>query len=286
MKVVQADGVVTKSGGQVVKNVSGYDMTRLHIGGLGTLGVIAEVSLKLTPLPRVETTIVAAFDTSDKCLSAALGVFHSGVVPLAMTCFDAQSDRRAGILGLGGDHFLAVRLGGRPLTLDRQLRDCDSICREHGSTAIEKLDASDAGRVWRKLADFGWEDSTRSAVAGRASLLPTRVREVTVGIHGLGDEYPLHPAVISHPGHGTVLIHWFADADEASDDTAGDVLGQTLDVVHRAGGQMVIERCPVNLKSRFDIWDDVGESLAIMRRMREQYDPRRVLNPGRFVGGI
>ena len=64
MKVVQADGVVTKSGGQVVKNVSGYDMARLHIGGLGTLGVIVEVSVKLTPLPHHEKTVIASYDTA------------------------------------------------------------------------------------------------------------------------------------------------------------------------------------------------------------------------------
>ena len=62
MRVVQADGTVTKSGGQVVKNVSGYDMSRLHIGGLGTLGVIAEVSFKLTPLPQRQATLLGGFE--------------------------------------------------------------------------------------------------------------------------------------------------------------------------------------------------------------------------------
>ena len=286
MKVVQADGKMTKSGGQVVKNVSGYDMTRLHIGGLGTLGVIAEVSLKLTPLPRVEATLVAAFETSDKCLNAALGVFHSHVVPLALTCFDGASNQRGDIVEFDGSHLLAVRLGCRPLTLDRQVRDCDSIFREHGSMAVETLDASTAAKVWRKLADFGWSQTTRPTIAGRASLVPTRVPEVTAGVHRLGDTVPLRPAAVSHPGHGTVLIHWFADTDEVDDDIAGDTLGRTLDIVHAAGGRMTIEQCPVDLKSRFDIWDDVGEPLAIMRRMREQYDPKRMLNPGRFVGGI
>ena len=65
MKVVFAAGTLTKSGGQVVKNVSGYDMARLHIGGLGTLGVITEVSFKLTPLPAKEGSITVGFDSRD-----------------------------------------------------------------------------------------------------------------------------------------------------------------------------------------------------------------------------
>ena len=286
MKVVQADGRVTKSGGQVVKNVSGYDMTRLHIGGLGTLGVIAEVSLKLTPLPRVDSTLVAAFETSDKCLNAALGIFRSKVVPLALTCFDGEADQRADILGLEGGHFLAVRLGGRPLTAERQVRDCDSICRELGSTAVDTLDTSASVKVWRKLADFGWDDPTRPAVAGRASLVPTKVPEVIDRVHALREDTPLRPAIISHPGHGTALIHWFVDPYEAGDDTTVDALSKTLNVVHEAGGQMIIEQCPSELKPRFDVWDDVGESVAIMQRMKEQYDPKRILNPGRYAGGI
>ena len=68
MRVVQADGTITKSGGQVVKNVSGYDMSRLHVGGLGTLGVIAEVSFKLTPLPQRQATLLGGFESMETAL--------------------------------------------------------------------------------------------------------------------------------------------------------------------------------------------------------------------------
>ena len=94
MKVVQPDGRVTKSGGQVVKNVSGYDMSRLHVGGLGTLGIILEASFKLTPVPMYEKTILAAFRGIEEAQTAALGIFNSYVMPLAMTAFDASASRK------------------------------------------------------------------------------------------------------------------------------------------------------------------------------------------------
>ena len=81
MKVVQADGTITKSGGQVVKNVSGYDMSRLHIGGLGTLGIISEVAFKLTPVPKTQATVVALFETYDAALAAAIDIFQSALPP-------------------------------------------------------------------------------------------------------------------------------------------------------------------------------------------------------------
>ena len=81
MTVAQPDGRITHAGGRVVKNVSGYDMARLHVGGLGTLGIIAEASFKLTPLPARRATVLATFDSARRSFEAALAVFSSGVVP-------------------------------------------------------------------------------------------------------------------------------------------------------------------------------------------------------------
>ena len=286
MKVVHADGTTTKSGGQVVKNVSGYDMSRLHIGGLGTLGVIAEVSFRLAPLPRSEATVVATFGTTQHCSAAALGIFDSQVVPMALTCFDRPANERANVLGDDGGYFLAVRLGGRPRTLERQVQECSRICREHGATTVESLESGQAVTVWRTLADFGWDPTSRPTMAARASVAPTRILEVAQELERSGLGTGLIPAIVAHPAYGTVLISWFADEDLISEDVAGDTLGQARDSVHKAGGHMTVERCLLAIKTRIDVWDEAGAPLDIMRSMKEQYDPSGILNPGRFVGGI
>ena len=111
MKVAQADGRITQSGGNVVKNVSGYDMARLHVGGLGTLGIITEISFKLTPMPRHETTLLAHFDSVSGCLSAALGIFNSGVMPIAMTAFNGNVGNRIGLEDGGGAAIMGLQCG-------------------------------------------------------------------------------------------------------------------------------------------------------------------------------
>ena len=173
MKVVQADGQVVKSGGRVVKNVSGYDMARLHIGGLGSLGIIAEASFKLTPLPRNETTLVAAFGSGRRCLETGLSIFHSDVTPLALTSFDRCANEQGEVVSLDGDHFLAIRLGGRPLTLQRQVRECLSLCHLGG-----RRDRRNPGRsnrvesvAARRRFRLGREDV---AGDGRSHLNPAR----------------------------------------------------------------------------------------------------------------
>ena len=286
MKVVHADGQVTKSGGQVVKNVSGYDMSRLHIGGIGTLGVIAEVSLKLTPLPDDETTVLAEYQHSAQCLGAALDIFHGDVVPLALTTFDREASRRIEGGEPRGAHSLAVRVGGRPLTLQRQIRECQQACQRHGPSQVEVLVNGDATSLWRSLADFGWDESSSPQIGARVSLPPSRVPEFIEGLQRLEESGGLLLAIVSHPAHGTVLIGWFGSGDGLSTDAAAGVIRYTTEAVHILGGKTVVERCPPEVKPHIDVWDDPGESLSIMRRLKNQYDPKRVLNPGRFAGGI
>ena len=266
--------------------MSGYDMARLHIGGLGTLGVISEVSFKLTPLPPKEATVVAAFDSSEQCLNAGLDIFHSHVTPLALTSFDSRVNERARVMGLDGSHFLAVRLGGRPRTLERQLRECSLLCHQHGATTIESLDRADASVAWRRVADFGWDETSTPVMAGRVSAMPSKIAGVTRALEQPDGTSGLHPAIIAHPGYGNVLIHWFSDGNAVPDEAVVNVLRQTRETVHHERGRLIIERCPQSVKSEFDVWDDVGEPLTTMRRMKEQYDPKGILNPGRFVGGI
>lgn len=286
MKVVQADGKVIESGGQVVKNVSGYDMARLHIGGLGTLGIIAEVSLKLTPLPVGQSTLVAVYDDLNSSIEAGLAVFHSDVMPLALTAFDGNANERMRAVEIRGGGFLAIRLAGRPLTLERQIRECRSVCEALGPSEVALLPGDDASGVWRSLADFGWDDGTAPEIGVRASLVPTRVQELAEALPTFAQDGALEPAMVAHPAHGTVLMGWYGDETGSHDDRAAALVREVRDGVHQLEGVSTIEKCPPDVKAGIDVWDSVGESEAVMRRVKEQYDPGRILNPGRFVGGI
>ena len=285
MKVVQADGKTVKSGGQVVKNVSGYDMARLHVGGLGTLGVIVEVSFKLAPLPAAETTLVASFGSHDRAVEAGLGIMHSGMTPLALTSFDEMANATSGLLPPSQGH-LAIRLGGRPRTLKRMTDDSSSISRSAGARSVEALDEATAASLWRGLADFGWDDGPTPAMAGRVSVLPANVARLVESIKAEAVFNGLRTAVLCHPGYGTVTVLWFAAERAVREDVARYTLVRARDISHTMGGRMSIDRCPIDVRRKIDVWDDVGDSLAVMRRLKSQFDPKSTLNPGRFVAGI
>ena len=275
MKVAQADGRITQSGGNVVKNVSGYDMARLHVGGLGTLGIITEVSFKLTPMPRHETTLIAKFGMVEQCLDAALGIFNSGVMPLALTVFNRAVAERIGINeGDSGESVLAVRLGGRPRTLRRMENEAFFAIRERTSH-VDRLE-DEAGAVWSQLADFGYADGNESSLAARIALLPGSVARV-ISLLSQDDD----PAIVAQPGYGMMSAHWFGESEDP-----GELIRQARAYAHRVGGSLIIERAPPAIKDGLDVWDYTGGSLEVMKSLKAQYDPNGILNPNRFTGGI
>ena len=286
MKVVQADGTITKSGGQVVKNVSGFDMARLHIGALGTLGVIAEVSLKLTPRPAGEATVLAGFDQPGPCIDAALGLFRSGLMPLALAVFDAQADRRMGTRGSSnagaqGEWRLAVRLGGRARTLDRQVKESRAAV---GSAGADVLEADDAAPLWRALGDFGWDRATRPMLGFRANVTPSGVGPLIEEIQGIDRTDGLDPAIVAHPAHGTVLASWLGDG-RVREPIPG-ILERMRNLASQAGGHIVVEQAPLIARAGIDVWGGIGGPEQVARGLKSQYDPKGILNPGRFAGLI
>ena len=274
MKVAQADGRITQSGGNVVKNVSGYDMARLHVGGLGTLGIITEVSFKLTPMPRSETTLLARFSSASKCMSAALAIFNSGVMPIALTAFNKGVIER---IGQGdeddSEYALAVRLGGRPRTL-RRMEDEAFVAIRERTAQVDRLE-QDAETLWSYLADFGYAESKESVISARIAVLPNGIVKMMEFLDECKDA-----AVVAQPGYGTMSVHWFDDVASSS------AIHGAREAAHALSGSLIVERAPMAVKDSIDVWDYTGESLEVMRNLKAQYDPNGILNPNRFTGGI
>ena len=308
MKVVQPDGQVTKSGGQVVKNVSGYDMSRLHVGGLGILGIILEASFKLTPVPMYEKTVLAAFRGIEEAQTAALGVFNSYVMPLAMTAFDASASRRIGMEAGPNLWRLAVRLGGRSRTLDRQVDNVTSICRQADACDLEPVQGRSADRLWGSLRDFGWDTENAPPLAIHVSALPSDLFKIVSAVDQT--KCPaLDPSIVAQPAFGAVDIFWHsrnpppnsppagplpvgalreapAPADTPEADEARHVTSQFQQSITRIGGSTVVHRCPLEVKKDIEVWGGDPPGIETMRRLKKQYDPNNIMNPGRFVGGM
>ncbi len=285
MKVASPSGDLTKSGGQVVKNVSGYDMSRLHIGGLGTLGVVAEASFKLTPLPAGQATILASFRRPADAFEAGMSVFHGRGSPLALTLLSPVAAQKLNLIRKGS-HHLAVRLHGRPRTLERMVDETTAACGRHDTLQLDRLDGAEHDRTWRAVADFGWDESTRPAASVRISLPPATAGEVLASLESAAAARGLMPAIVTHVPSGAVLVHLYCPGTSINLGALAQVIADARKLTRQRRGTAVLEQAPVEAKQSIDVWDVGGEAMAVMRRLKDLYDPNCTLNPGRFVGGI
>jgi glycolate oxidase FAD binding subunit len=286
LRVVNADGTVTKGGAKVVKNVTGYDMNKLYVGSLGTLGVIVEATFRLYPIPACERTWVAAFSTAVKARRVVAKILDSPLVPSALELLSETAvrevSRKIGVTSEVHGVVLAVAVASVPEAVDAQIRTAQTMAGEADEHEVLEGQVQDA--FWAAVRDF--DPGDESAVALKASVLLDKAGEAMEYGERLAAEHRLHLAVISEAGTG--ILRFYFRADEGVDRTTplAEVVDSLRAFALQAKGSLVVLQAPVAVKERVDVWGPPGRGFAIMRGLKEQFDPGNILNPGRFVQGL
>lgn len=269
MRVAGADGIVSKSGGRVVKNVAGYDMAKLHIGALGTLGVITEVTFKLAPAPPATKTLAITCDTPH---AAALVAFAANDAGLALHALELLSPPAAyAVLGESRWALLA-RAAGAQGAVDRSIAELAALAAGMAGTLSEARES--AWRAW--AATFA---PIAPSLSLRISTLPSDVAEV---VEVLDRRFTGAAAMLSATVSAGV-IRANVDAQRVRPLT---IIEHTREAAQRRGGSVVIDAAPPLVKRQHDVFGETRSDVALMRRLKEQFDPARTLAPGRQYGRI
>jgi glycolate oxidase FAD binding subunit len=267
VSVVRADATVVRGGGKVVKNVAGYDVPKLMVGALGTLGMIETVTLRLHPLPELERTIrIAALDAD---------ALRALVVLLRRDQFEPCS-----VVALSsGDAFDAlVRFEGFGVEVDDACRALHSASAELGRPG-EALSDDSARDAWAQHDALRAGGEVLLKVAFPPAALPAIARDVTRPLAG---SLPAARSVL-YPTLGLAFVSG-GPPDGAA---FADALAAARARVVTLAGSLVIHDLPLGLRApQADVWGPPPASLPLMRRLKERFDPEGRLNDGRFVGGI
>lgn len=286
VRVVHADGNVTKGGAKVVKNVTGYDMNKLYVGSLGTLGVIVEATFRLYPVPACERTWVAAFSTATKARRAVAKILDSPVVPSALELLNEKAarevGRRMGVTSGVRGVVLALAIASVPEAVDAQIRAAQAMAAEADEEEVLEGPAHEAFWAAARESDPG----DGSAVVLKASVLLANVAEAMEYGEGLAAQHGLCVAVISEAGTGVLRLHFSEGDGPEGEARLADVVAPMRAFAVQAKGSLVVLQAPVAVKARVDVWGPPGKDFTLMRGLKEQFDPGNILNPGRFVGGL
>ena len=251
------EGKLVESGGMVVKNVAGLDMSKLMIGSFGTLAAIAVVNFKLIPQPPCERTFRFSFAGLEEAVAARDAILKSPLDPAAIDLLNpaaAEAKKPA--------YMLAVRAGGNAAAIARYERELAAM----GAQAVP-ADAEDA--FWRMIGDFTprYLDAHKDGAVVRVSCTLKELRAVMQSIPG--------PA-IARAGSGVCYAYFkhFGQAAVFAAETA------------REYSETVVEFAPENRKEEMDLWPAPGEDLEVMKRIKHMFDPQLLLNRGRLYRRI
>ncbi|MBM4044591.1 MAG: FAD-binding oxidoreductase [Planctomycetes bacterium] len=272
MKVALPSGEIIKAGGKTVKNVAGYDLCKLFIGSLGTLGVITEATFRLLPIPEAGGTVMATFETLDAAFERIMLLISSQLQPAAVECLNAEATTR--LQEIGGLGKLAegvtcfVRFEGVREAMSRQMSEVGGQWRGAVSGLVTgKADTE----LWRLLRNRLVASPGAVEVVCKASVpISSTSRMLAAGQGG----------AMARPGLGIAHFVFAADAPV-------ERLATGITSLRRAatelGGSLVVEAASAELKKLVDVWGGEPQGLTVMRRLKQAFDPGALLNPGRLI---
>ncbi len=281
IRVVHADGKITKAGGKVVKNVAGYDLCKLYTGSFGTLAVIAEMSFKLRAMPASEKTLVFYAGEAEPLCSLVSAIANSDVQPASCELLSPSEMRLSPSAPLPIDteqYALVLRFLNVAETVNSQINDALHLGAELPSTVLSREEAKTFWRLYR-----GSETADQWIYSLRLSALPSDLNELIVDLNQVLPKAHWR----AHAANGVIRVHGEADwLDNFKNRERSRKIAELRRRVQSRGGQLVILRATDDIRDQLDVWGDVGATANLMLALKDKFDPEGQLNPRRFVTGI
>jgi glycolate oxidase FAD binding subunit len=259
IKVIDAHGQWVKGGGKVVKNVTGYDLPKLHIGALGTLGIITEAIFKVAPLPEAEHTLLIRIHLTDEenpALATLIAEVRAQTQPV-----------RAVLHSDSEGHYFVLGYAGPRESVEYQVKHVRGLIKQH-------LPQSPVGSFPEKLD----RQEIPPGFAVRLQCLPDQSLEQHQ--HACYETRDIPGSVDTSLG-GITEIFW-----ESVPSSVLQASHRLRDIAGRTRASFTVLHAPAIYRANYDIWSPLPPAFPLMRRMKEQLDPNHRLNPGRFIGRL
>ncbi|MGR3764488.1 FAD-binding oxidoreductase [Rossellomorea sp. NS-SX7] len=280
LRVVYPDGTIIRSGGKVVKNVAGYDMNKLFIGSMGTLGVITEVTLKLRPISKSENLVLVSFPGGEpsRIRSFATEILDSTIEPTSIELLNpALAEKLAGV-----KHYtVAMSFEDMESSVCYQVEMVRKMKPEGSEMVI--YDESKAHQFWDDFSKLGSACDTKGEISAilKIGVVNLDVLHVLYEVERLKDCYQVKSDAHGALGHGLCFVHMTG----AGEDVLSSIHELRASVMKR-GGYVIIKSLPYLERQQIKVWGDDPSYFFLLQGIKATIDPNSVLNHKRFVGGI
>ena len=289
MEFVTGAGIAAKSGGRVVKNVTGYDLHQLLAGSLGTLAVITRLNFRTFPLPPEERMFVAAFAGEKAALELCRTIAKSPLQPKLVEAFNPVTARIIAAARVPADRWsVAVAAAGRRAVVARHERDLEHMAHELRAVDFAAFDGPEQDAVFAGLREFPRLvlEAFPGAAIFRLAILPAAMPNLLAQTLALSERHELKPAILVRAA-GIVYAALLPPAgDTGGAARLAAACRELMQASLGAGARPMIEWCPVAIKRDVNIWPPPGDDQALAEKLKRVFDPQGILAPGRFLGGL
>ncbi len=291
LTAVKMDGTIVHTGGKTVKNVSGYDLTRLLVGSEGTLAVIVEATLRLIAQPKARRTMLMVYDRLDDAAETVSQVIAAGMQPAALEFIDDASIRvveqflHLG-LPLDAQALLLIEVDGSEGEVSEQTERVQRLCRQHGARSVTVAGSeAEAAQLWkaRKSIASAVARIKPSKVAEDATVPRSQIPTMVRRLKEIARTYQVDLVIFGHAGDGNLHPNIMCDERDPHEmERVWQAVAEIFAVTLELGGTLTGEHGVGTMKAPFMAWEHGEEGLAVMRAIKSAWDPDHLLNPGKI----
>ena len=293
LEAVLPTGEVVKTGGKVVKNVVGYDLTHLLVGSEGTLAIITKIVLRLVPKPPAAATLRAAFATVEGAAAAVTEIVRRRVVPAALELIDGESleavARHVGSRALapaGTAAMLLIEVDGTEPSVAEEADRVEEACRVAGATELLRAAGpEERDELWRVRRELSYSLKQVAALKFNHDVVVPkgRIPDLFALVARIREAYSLAIPCFGHAGDGNIHVNIMVSPDDAEAVARAREAEQVLfEGVVALEGSITGEHGVGFTKAPFLTIELSPDEIALMKRVKAAFDPRGLLNPGKI----